>query len=245
MVAKALLEQRPSASLRRKTSSLRINDLLGEGSKDNKTEAAGIKNHNATSGDQGKGKKIVAEAGGDEGYLSDDPDESLDPEAIVGIAAQAGFAITLLVPFEWHKEVPRTINTVMELLLLWGEHMTANVRTRTGMLSLHGVVSVEDRGSIPAIGDFLCPTAASLKLTSVTKAIMEDLAMVFTSTSNVREEWPCVQEGCGKAHGTSFAQAADHAASVRHCTEKLKAGSATRQSKGKLNLMAVRKDFEM
>ncbi|CAI5493332.1 unnamed protein product [Closterium sp. Naga37s-1] len=87
--------------------------------------------------------------------------------------------------------------------------------------------------------------AASLKLTSATKAIMEDPAMVFTSTSGIREEWLCVQEGCEKAHGVSFAQAAEHAASVRHCTERLKAGSATRRSKGKLNLLAVRKEFGM
>ncbi|CAI5503709.1 unnamed protein product [Closterium sp. Naga37s-1] len=78
-----------------------------------------------------------------------------------------------------------------------------------------------------------------------TKANMEDLAMVFTSTNGAREEWLCVQEGCRKAHGVSFAKAAEHAASVMHCTERLKAGTATRQSKGKMNLQVVKKEFGM
>ncbi|CAI5947206.1 unnamed protein product [Closterium sp. NIES-64] len=87
--------------------------------------------------------------------------------------------------------------------------------------------------------------AASLKLTSATKAIMEELAMVFTSTNGAWEEWLCVQVGCGKAHGVSFAKAAEHAASVMHCTERLKARSTMRQSKGKMNLLVVKKEFGM
>ncbi|CAI5999139.1 unnamed protein product [Closterium sp. NIES-65] len=74
---------------------------------------------------------------------------------------------------------------------------------------------------------------------------MEELAMVFTSTNGPWEEWLCVQVGCGKAHGVSFAKAAEHAASVMHCTERLKARSTMRQSKGKMNLLVVKKEFGM
>ncbi|CAI5517016.1 unnamed protein product [Closterium sp. Naga37s-1] len=319
---------------------------------------------------QGNGKAAVKEAEEEDGYLSDDPEECQDPDAVNDIASQAGFAITLLIPAKWIEEVPRTMDTVRGLLLLWEEHLTENakitmkchkltpawlskerfgriqvvferatdanfmwsrkvehvtmnkLRLTLGWLHPENQEYLKERSSkldaievllknVPAVitpemvrkslvtvqllkrkrtaflegsafhrvvdrvtgsdtdkikglvyrhpGDKLLQpqkiqltsvpsplrAAASLKLTSATKAIMEDPAMVFTSTNGAREEWLCVQEGCGKAHGVSFAKAAEHAASVMHCTERLKAGSATRQSRGKMNLLAVKREFGM
>ncbi|CAI5531162.1 unnamed protein product [Closterium sp. Naga37s-1] len=357
-----------------KASALHVNGLQGEGSDiHGPSDADPEKRQASSSGAQEKAKGVAKDAEEDGGYLSDDPDECQDPEAISDIATQAGFAITLLVPFKWHEEFPRTIDTVGELLRLWEGHMTGNAKVTTkfhkltpawlskehfGRLQVvfvnaadanfmwsrkvdHFTASnvrltlgwqhpenqeyLKERSarpeaievllkSVPAVispemvrkslvtatllkrkrtaflegsafhrvvdpvtgsdtdkikglvfchpGDkqwwlrvdrqkrltsVLLPfrAAASLKLTPATKAIMEDPAMVLTSTNGVREEWLCVQEGCEKAHGVTFAQAAEHAASVRHCTERLKAGSATRQSKGKLNLLAVGKAFGM
>ncbi|CAI5464007.1 unnamed protein product [Closterium sp. Yama58-4] len=54
-----------------------------------------------------------------------------DPEAVSAIASQAGFAITLLIPYKWIEEVPRTTDTVRDLLLLWEEHLTENAKTKT------------------------------------------------------------------------------------------------------------------
>ncbi|CAI5524585.1 unnamed protein product [Closterium sp. Naga37s-1] len=390
-----------------KASALHVNGLQGEGSDiHGPSDADPEKRQASSSGAQEKAKGVAKDAEEDGGYLSDDPDECQDPEAISDIATQAGFAITLLVPFKWHEEVPRTINTVGELLRLWEGHMTGNAKVTTkfhkltpawlskehfGRLqvvfvnaadanfmwsrkvdhftasnvrltlgwqhpenqeylkersarpeaievllkSVPAVISPEmvrkslvtatllkrkrtaflegsafhrvvdpvtgsdtdkikglvfrHRGdkykwwhkvsdkihgtdllvSFPSLTCSFCngmhmscfhddyvterqdnftkwnvPLARAHEI-NATKAIMEDPAMVLTSTNGVREEWLCVQEGCEKAHGVTFAQATEHAASVRHCTERLKAGSATRQSKGKLNLLAVRKAFGM
>ncbi|CAI5525270.1 unnamed protein product [Closterium sp. Naga37s-1] len=350
-----------------RTSALRINDLPGE--RNDKRAATGVKQTSA-SGVQGSGKEAIKESEEEDGYLSDDPDECQDPDVVSDIASQAGFAITLLIPAKWVVKVPRMIDTVRGLLLLWEEHLTENVKVTTRCHKLlptwlskerfgqvqvvfvhaadanfmwcrkveHVTVHIvrltlgwqhpknqeylKERSkkpdaieallkSVPAVitpemirkslvtatllkhkrtaflegsafhrvvdpvtgsdtdkikglvyrhpGDkSLLPLAihlisvpsplqeaASLKLTSATKAIMDDPAMVFTSTNGAREEWLCVQEGCEKAHGVSFAKAAEHAALVMHCTERLKAGSATRQSKGKMNLLAVKKEFGM
>ncbi|CAI5490828.1 unnamed protein product [Closterium sp. Naga37s-1] len=58
-----------------------------------------------------------------------------------------------------------------------------------------------------------------------------------------REDWLCVQEACGKVHGSSFSQALVHVKSVHHCTALLQGGSASRRSRGKMNLIPVRKEF--
>ncbi|CAI5505766.1 unnamed protein product [Closterium sp. Naga37s-1] len=259
-----------------RTSALRINDLPEEG-KDKRASASVTQT--AAPAVQGKVKDAVKEAEEEDGYLSDDPDECQGPDAVNDIASQAGFAITLLIPAKWIEEVPRMMDTVRGLLLLWEEHLTENMksgdgdllkRKRTAFLegsAFHRVldpVTGSDTDKIKGLvyrhpGDkSLRPleiqltsvppplqAAASLKLTSATKAIMEDPAVVFTSTNGAREEWLCVQEGCGRAHDVSFAKAAEHAASVMQCTERLKAGSATRQSRGKMNLLAVKKEFGM
>ncbi|CAI6004546.1 unnamed protein product [Closterium sp. NIES-64] len=75
--------------------------------------------------------------------------------------------------------------------------------------------------------------AASMKLTPAMKTLLADPAITFVSTGGVREEWLCVQEECGKTHGTSFEKAVEHVQSVRHGTGLLKAGAATRLSMGK------------
>ncbi|CAI5497293.1 unnamed protein product [Closterium sp. Naga37s-1] len=78
-----------------------------------------------------QGMKKDQDAADDGGYLSDDPDECQDPVKLNEIAAQAGVTITLLVPFAWHKEIARIINTINHLLLLWGKHMSENVKMTT------------------------------------------------------------------------------------------------------------------
>ncbi|CAI5946763.1 unnamed protein product [Closterium sp. NIES-64] len=86
--------------------------------------------------------------------------------------------------------------------------------------------------------------AASMKLTPAMKTLLADPAITFVSTGGVREEWLCVQEECGKTHGTSFEKAVEHVQSVRHGTGLLKAGAATRLSMGKPALGQVKKDFK-
>ncbi|CAI5507354.1 unnamed protein product [Closterium sp. Naga37s-1] len=112
-----------------RTSALRINDLPAV----NKTSISDMAGTAPPSGpnaqDRGKAKEQDAED--DDGYLSDDPDECQDPVTLNEIAAQAGVAITLLVPFNWSKEIPRIFNTVNHLLLLWGKHMSENVKATT------------------------------------------------------------------------------------------------------------------
>ncbi|CAI5514501.1 unnamed protein product [Closterium sp. Naga37s-1] len=112
-----------------RTSALRINDLPAV----NKTSISDMAGTAAPSGpnaqDRGKAKEQDAED--DDGYLSDDPDECQDPVTLNEIAAQAGVAITLLVPFNWSKEILRIFNTVNHLLLLWGKHMSENVKATT------------------------------------------------------------------------------------------------------------------
>ncbi|CAI5998264.1 unnamed protein product [Closterium sp. NIES-64] len=91
-----------------KTSALRINDLPGE--KRDKLVSTRA-NQPSTPDVKGKEKEATKEAKEDEGYLSDDPDECQDPDAISAIAAQAGFAIMLLIPAKWIEEVPHAIDT--------------------------------------------------------------------------------------------------------------------------------------
>ncbi|CAI5486294.1 unnamed protein product [Closterium sp. Naga37s-1] len=67
----------------------------------------------------------------DDGYLSDDPEERLDPVKAGEIAARAGFSLTLLIPIKYEEEVERTIDTVKGLLALWKKHMSAHILTTT------------------------------------------------------------------------------------------------------------------
>ncbi|CAI5953130.1 unnamed protein product [Closterium sp. NIES-64] len=119
------------AELIERTSALRINGLpagKAKGGQDAGKPVSGTSS--APSGsDQASNKDQAADE--DVGYLSDDPDECQDPVALNEIAAQAGVAITLLVPFAWQKEIPRVINTVNHLLVLWGRHMSEGVKATT------------------------------------------------------------------------------------------------------------------
>ncbi|CAI5491147.1 unnamed protein product [Closterium sp. Naga37s-1] len=67
----------------------------------------------------------------DDGFLSDDPEERLDPVRAGEIAALAGYTLTLLVPKKFVDEVPRTIDTVKELLVIWRKALTAHAQTST------------------------------------------------------------------------------------------------------------------
>ncbi|CAI5500645.1 unnamed protein product [Closterium sp. Naga37s-1] len=85
--------------------------------------------------------------------------------------------------------------------------------------------------------------AASLPLDARVKKILRDPAVVLVSTGGSREEWLCVQEACGKAHGSSFTQALAHVKSVQHCTAILQGDAASRKSRGKMNFLPIRKEF--
>ncbi|CAI5936095.1 unnamed protein product [Closterium sp. NIES-64] len=87
------------------------------------------------------------------------------------------------------------------------------------------------------------PWPASIKVTSLTKDILKDPAIVLTSTGGSLEEWVCVVAACEKAQGISFEHAAAHVTSLRHKTNLSTPGAATRASKGALNLGAFRKEF--
>ncbi|CAI5501073.1 unnamed protein product [Closterium sp. Naga37s-1] len=202
--------------LAERTSALKLDDLPagGKGNDVDKPTAAGGSSSMPEVLEKGKAK--AEDKDNDDGDLSDDPDECQYPEVLNEIAAQAGFAITLLIPFAWNKEVPRTINTVRHLLLVWGKHLWSQQRT-------------------PKLTSVSPPpqAAASLKLSAAAKIIIADPAISLSSVGGVREEWICVQEECGKAHGNNFEQAVEHVQSQRHCTGLLKAGAATQQSRGK------------
>ncbi|CAI5529580.1 unnamed protein product [Closterium sp. Naga37s-1] len=75
------------------------------------------------------------------------------------------------------------------------------------------------------------------------KKILLDPAVVLVSTGGRREDWLCVQEACGKAHGSSFTQALAHVKSVQHCTAILQGDAASRKSRGKMNFLPIRKEF--
>ncbi|CAI5527958.1 unnamed protein product [Closterium sp. Naga37s-1] len=326
--------------LAERTSALKLHDLPTGGKENNMVKPSAAGSSSSAPDVLDKGKAKVEDKDNEDGYLSDDPEECQDPEVLNEIAAQAGFAITLLVPFAWNKEVPRTINTVRHLLLVWGKHLSENVRTTTGFQQLSAtylskqhfgrmqVVFQQEADAcfvwsrevehytmndkkltlgwqhpenasylkeralhpeaievllkgVPAVispemirknlvtamlmkrgrstGSWILwlqqrtpkltsvsppsQAAASLKLSAAAKIIMTDPAISLTSVGGVREEWICVQEECGKAHGNNFEQAVEHAQSQRHCSGLLKAGAATRQSRGKQNLAEVRKEY--
>ncbi|CAI5499481.1 unnamed protein product [Closterium sp. Naga37s-1] len=331
-----------------RASALRINDLpaCNNASVNDKDKAVAGDPSVPVVQDHGKAKEQDAEDDG--GYLSDDPDECQDPVTLNEIAAQAGVAIILLVPFAWSKEIPCIISTVNHQLLMWGKHMSESVKetTRCQQLTatflskqhfgrievvflleadarfmrgreiehytandkkltlgwqhpenkeylkeraahpeaievlLKGVPAVISPAMIkkslvsalllkrgrtafrdglafhrvldPVSGwlQLRAPTltsvrsspraAAFMKLSAALKILLADPAIAFTYTGGVREEWLCSQEDCGKAHGSSFEKAVEHVQSVRHGTGLLKAGAATRLSKGKLNLAQVK-----
>ncbi|CAI5505982.1 unnamed protein product [Closterium sp. Naga37s-1] len=318
------------------TSALKLHDLPAGGKENNMVKPSAAGSSSSAPDVLDKGKAKVEDKDNEDGYLSDDPEECQDPEVLNEIAAQAGFAITLLVPFAWNKEVPRTINTVRHLLLVWGKHLSENFRNTSGfqqlsatylseqhfgrmqvvfqqeadacfvwsrevehytmndkkltlgwqhpentsylkeralhpeaievllkgvsavispemirknlvtaMLMKRGRTAFRDGSSFHRVLD--CVSGSDTDkikglLSAATKIIMADPAISLTSVGGVREEWICVQEECGKAHGNNFEQAVEHAQSQRHCSGLLKAGAATRQSRGKQNLADVRKE---
>ncbi|CAI5460946.1 unnamed protein product [Closterium sp. Yama58-4] len=114
-----------------RTSALKLDDLpnIGKGKINDQAPVAG--SSSTASGPVDNGKKAVVDAEEDAGYLSDDPDECQDPVALNEIASQAGFAITLLILFACHKEVPRTIDTVKNLLDVWKDHLSENAHVTT------------------------------------------------------------------------------------------------------------------
>ncbi|CAI5488932.1 unnamed protein product [Closterium sp. Naga37s-1] len=69
----------------------------------------------------------------DDGYLSDDPEERLDPVRAGEIAALAGYTLTLLIPVEFDKEVPRTMDTMAELLIVWKKALSPHAQKTTKM----------------------------------------------------------------------------------------------------------------
>ncbi|CAI5997127.1 unnamed protein product [Closterium sp. NIES-65] len=120
-------------TLTARTSALRINDLQEESGKsgNHKEEGKVSAAPPASSSALPKVKAKVQEEDEDCGYMSDDPDECQDPVVLNDIAAQAGVAITLLVPFAWSKKIPRIIGTIHHLLRMWGKHMSENASTTT------------------------------------------------------------------------------------------------------------------
>ncbi|CAI5535635.1 unnamed protein product [Closterium sp. Naga37s-1] len=344
-----------------RTSDLRIDDKPEANKEAINVKPASMSGASSLSVALDKGKAKVLEPEDDGGYLSDDPDECQDHVVLNEIAAQAGFAITLLVPFAWSNEIPHIISTVKHLLLLWGKHLSENVKETTSCQQLtatflskkhfgrievvflleadakfmqsreieHYTVNekkltfgwlhpenkeyLRERAAHPEAIEVLLKgvpavispamirknlvkalllkrghtafldgsafhrvldpvsdpaltllfiwlqqrpsmlisvppfprAAASLKLSLAMKILMLDPAIDFTSTRSVREEWLCAQEDCAKAHVTSFEKAVEHVHSVRHGTGLLKAGAATRMSKGKQSLANVRKEFGM
>ncbi|CAI5535320.1 unnamed protein product [Closterium sp. Naga37s-1] len=259
--------------LAERTSALKLDDLPAGGKENDMVKSSAVRSWSPAPDVLDKGKAKVEDKGNDDGYLSDDPDECQDLEVLNEIAAQAGFAITLLIPFAWNKEVPRTINTVGHLLLVWGKNLSENVRdtTRCQQLSVtylskkhFGRIQVvfqqeadanfvwsrevehymmndkkltlgrqhpenagylKERALHPEVIEVLLKgvrrwlqqrtpelisvlplhqTTASLKLSVAAKIIMADPAISLTSVGGVREEWICVQEECGKAHGNNF-----------------------------------------
>ncbi|CAI5965640.1 unnamed protein product [Closterium sp. NIES-64] len=88
-------------------------------------------------------------------------------------------------------------------------------------------------------------TAASLKASSLVLPILRDPAIALVSTGGSREDWICTQAGCGKAKGKSFMSAADHITVAAHLQQLEKPGSATKASLDRLNLTAIRKDYNL
>ncbi|CAI5505855.1 unnamed protein product [Closterium sp. Naga37s-1] len=118
-------------TLSARTSALKLDDVSAGGKENGTVKPAAAGSSSSAPDVLDKGKANVQDKDTEDGYLSDDPDECQDPETLNEIAAQVGFAITPLILFAWSKEVPCTINTVRHLLLLWGKHLSENVRDTT------------------------------------------------------------------------------------------------------------------
>ncbi|CAI5510245.1 unnamed protein product [Closterium sp. Naga37s-1] len=67
----------------------------------------------------------------DDGYLSDDSDEHLEPDAISSVIALKRFSLTLLVPFPRKAEVNRASVTIAALLDDWKEHLSPDAQQTT------------------------------------------------------------------------------------------------------------------
>ncbi|CAI5970607.1 unnamed protein product [Closterium sp. NIES-65] len=232
-------------ALSERTSALRINDLPVEGG----VNGAEVNKPVANTSDKGNAK--IQDLEDDGGYLSDDPDECQDPVVLNEIAAQAGVAITLLVPFAWSKEIPCIIVTVNHLLSLWGKHMSGNVckttrcqkLTPTFLSKQHFGRAVAATGLHAYFCVILPPSSCLFEDYAAVKTLLADPAMAFTSRWSLGGVGVCAQEECGKAHGTSFETAVEHVQTIHHGTGLLKAGAATRVSMGKQNVAQVWKEF--
>ncbi|CAI6000156.1 unnamed protein product [Closterium sp. NIES-65] len=223
-----------------RTSALRINDQPAgctANVSNNGKKAAG---KSACRSVLDKGKTKTQDVEEDGGYLSDDPDECQDPLVLNEIAEQAGGVPVVISPVMIRK------NPVTAMLLKRGRtsfldgsafHRVLDSVSGSDTDKIKGLVfrhpgdkwSQQQTSRLTSVSS---PphAAASMKLSSAMKTLLADLAMAFISTGGVREEWPCAQEDCGKAHDTSFEKAVEHVQSVRHGTGLLKAG-ATRGSR--------------
>ncbi|CAI5946105.1 unnamed protein product [Closterium sp. NIES-64] len=67
----------------------------------------------------------------DDGYLSDDSDEHLEPDSLSSVIALKRFSLTLLVPILRKAEVTRAAVTVAALLDEWKENLTSEVLQTT------------------------------------------------------------------------------------------------------------------
>ncbi|CAI5498199.1 unnamed protein product [Closterium sp. Naga37s-1] len=230
----------------------------------------------------------------DDGYLSDDPEERLDPVRAGEIAALAGYTLTLLIPVEFEKEVPRTMDTMKELLIVWKKALSPHAQKTTKMQTLlsaylskkrFGRMQVTFReaadanyvwcrrvehicadGKTKLILNWQHPEnplyikeraqnkeAVEVLLKEVPAEISPDMIYKLLVTTPLEKRGrPPYQvgaafhrEACVKAKGSSFSQAMSHVRSVQHCTAILKGGDATRASRGKVNLTAIRKEFAL
>ncbi|CAI5493877.1 unnamed protein product [Closterium sp. Naga37s-1] len=86
-------------------------------------------------------------------------------------------------------------------------------------------------------------TAASLSASTIVLPLLRDPALALISTGSCREEWICVQEGCGKAHGKIFMTASEHIATAAHMLHLEKPGAATKQSLERTSLAVIRKEY--
>ncbi|CAI5512885.1 unnamed protein product [Closterium sp. Naga37s-1] len=75
----------------------------------------------------------------DDGYLSDDSDEHLEPDSLNSVIALKRFSLTLLVPFSRKVEVKRAAVTVAAMLDEWREHLTQDALLTTTYQDLTAV----------------------------------------------------------------------------------------------------------
>ncbi|CAI5507757.1 unnamed protein product [Closterium sp. Naga37s-1] len=98
--------------------------------------------------------------------------------------------------------------------------------------------------SVPAevTSDIIASLLAEVKLIKRGKTAYKE-ALGFHRVQDPVTGLDTDKDACDKAHGSSFELAAAHAASIRHKTNRNKAGAATRASKGALAAAALKKEF--